>query len=121
MDFKGEDSEESVNKRRGGCGAMLPKLSIEGMKMIAEFKSPKKKSDDPDSLPEPAERKQQLSAERVYILQILLALFFSSSPSHLIIFQFICIHNFLTVTEILLKEAIQHLHVGNSITRKRKR
>lgn len=33
--------------------------------MIAEYKIQKKKNDDPEQLPEPVERKQQLSAERV--------------------------------------------------------
>jgi hypothetical protein len=35
------------------------------MKMVAEYKAPKKRSDDPEQLPEPVERKQILSAERV--------------------------------------------------------
>ena len=35
------------------------------MKIIAEYKIQKKKNDDPEQLPEPVERKQQLSAERV--------------------------------------------------------
>ncbi|XXG40386.1 hypothetical protein AAC387_Pa01g1116 [Persea americana] len=65
MDVKGQDSEEHVKRRQGGCGAQVPKLTIEGMKMIAEYKSTKKKNEDQESLPEPAERKQQLSAERV--------------------------------------------------------
>ncbi|RWR79266.1 DNA-directed RNA polymerase II subunit 1 [Cinnamomum micranthum f. kanehirae] len=65
MDVKGQESEEPVKKRQGGCGAQVPKLTIEGMKMIAEYKSTKKKNEDQESLPEPAERKQQLSAERV--------------------------------------------------------
>ncbi|KAL5648016.1 hypothetical protein ACJX0J_042371, partial [Zea mays] len=34
-------------------------------KMVAEFKAPKKKTDDQDQLPEPVERKQILSDERV--------------------------------------------------------
>ncbi|GKC17119.1 DNA-directed RNA polymerase II subunit 1 [Tanacetum coccineum] len=48
-----QDGDEPVKKSRGGCGAQQPKITIEGMKMVAE------------QLPEPAERKQQLSAERV--------------------------------------------------------
>ena len=59
------DSDEPVKKSRGGCGAQQPKLTIEGMKMIAEYKIQRKKNDDPEQLPEPVERKQQLSAERV--------------------------------------------------------
>ncbi|RVX16796.1 DNA-directed RNA polymerase II subunit 1 [Vitis vinifera] len=41
-----------------------PKLSVDGMKIIAEFNAQKKRG-DPEQLPEPAERKKQLSAERV--------------------------------------------------------
>ncbi|GKB23436.1 DNA-directed RNA polymerase II subunit 1 [Tanacetum coccineum] len=48
-----QDIDEPVKKSRGGCGAQQPKITIEGMKMVAE------------QLPEPAERKQQLSAKRV--------------------------------------------------------
>jgi DNA-directed RNA polymerase II subunit RPB1 len=36
------------------------------MKMVAEFTAPKKKTDDQDQLPEPVERKQILSDERVF-------------------------------------------------------
>jgi DNA-directed RNA polymerase II subunit RPB1 len=35
------------------------------MKMIAEYKAQRKKSDDQEQLPEPVERKQTVSAERV--------------------------------------------------------
>jgi DNA-directed RNA polymerase II subunit RPB1 len=59
------DTDEPVKKSRGGCGAQQPKLTIDGMKMVAEYKIQKKKNDDPEQLPEPVERKQQLSAERV--------------------------------------------------------
>ncbi|GKD21346.1 hypothetical protein Tco_1223049, partial [Tanacetum coccineum] len=45
------DGDEPVKKSRGGCGAQQPKITIEGMKMVAE------------QLLEPAERKQQLSAQ----------------------------------------------------------
>ncbi|KAL5997271.1 DNA-directed RNA polymerase II subunit rpb1 [Asimina triloba] len=60
-----QDSEEPVKKRRGGCGAQQPRLVVEGMKMTAEYKATRKKNDDQDQLPEPVERKQQLTAERV--------------------------------------------------------
>lgn len=80
MDVQGQDSEEPVKKSRGGCGAQQPKLTIEGMKMIAEYKASRKKNDD-EPLPEPVERKQQLSAERVRLLQVLFDLFFSGLPS----------------------------------------
>lgn len=79
MDVQGQDSEEPVKKSRGGCGAQQPKLTIEGMKMIAEYKASRKKNDD-EPLPEPVERKQQLSAERVRLLQVLFDLFFLDSP-----------------------------------------
>ncbi|KAI8005247.1 DNA-directed RNA polymerase II subunit 1 [Camellia lanceoleosa] len=65
IDTQGQDTDEPVKKSRGGCGAQQPTLTIEGMKMIAEYKLQKKKNDDPEQLPEPVERKQQLSAERV--------------------------------------------------------
>ncbi|KAK9271224.1 hypothetical protein L1049_026814 [Liquidambar formosana] len=65
IEGQGQDSDEPVKKTRGGCGAQQPKLTIEGMKMIAEYKIQRKKNDDTEQLPEPAERKQQLSAERV--------------------------------------------------------
>ena len=51
-----QDTDEPVKK---------PKITIEGMKMIAEFKVTKKKNDEIDQLPEPAERKQTLGADRV--------------------------------------------------------
>lgn len=62
---QGQESEEPVKKSRGGCGAQQPKFSIDGMKMIAEYKAQRKKSDDQEQLPEPVERKQTLTAERV--------------------------------------------------------
>ncbi|WCJ32728.1 DNA-directed RNA polymerase II subunit RPB1 [Euphorbia peplus] len=65
IDVHSQDTEEPVKKSRGGCGAQQPKLTIEGMKMIAEFKIQRKKNDDPEQLPEPVERKQTLTAERV--------------------------------------------------------
>ncbi|KAL3689206.1 hypothetical protein R1sor_015515 [Riccia sorocarpa] len=63
-----EDSKEEAEKKKkhGGCGAAQPKISIDGMKIIAEFKLPKKKQDEQDQyMPEPVERKQQLSAEKI--------------------------------------------------------
>lgn len=66
VDVQGQDTEEPVKKSRGGCGAQQPKISIDGKKMVAEYKMQKKRSDDPDpeQMPEPVDRKQQLSAER---------------------------------------------------------
>ncbi|GFP91008.1 DNA-directed RNA polymerase ii subunit 1 [Phtheirospermum japonicum] len=64
IDVQGQDSEP-LKKSRGGCGAQQPKISIDGMKMVAEYKIQKKKSDDQDQMPEPVERKQILSAEKV--------------------------------------------------------
>ncbi|XLU31412.1 hypothetical protein S245_067478, partial [Arachis hypogaea] len=58
----GEDSEELV---RIGCGALQPKITIKGIKMIAEYKAPRNKNNDHEQLPNPEERKQILSAERV--------------------------------------------------------
>ncbi|KAL5754367.1 hypothetical protein ACOSP7_022587 [Xanthoceras sorbifolium] len=65
IDVHNQDTEEPVKKSRGGCGAQQPKLTIEGMKMIAEYKAQRKKNDDQEQLPEPVERKQTLTAERV--------------------------------------------------------
>lgn len=67
IDVSVQDSEKPAKKSRGGCGAQQPKLTIEGMKMIAEYKAQRKKSDDQEQLPEPVERKQTLTAERVVI------------------------------------------------------
>ncbi|KAJ4769959.1 DNA-directed RNA polymerase subunit [Rhynchospora pubera] len=52
-------------KSRSGCGAQQPDIKVHGIKMVAEFKAPKGKSDEGEQLPEPVERKQILSAERV--------------------------------------------------------
>ncbi|PKU64515.1 DNA-directed RNA polymerase II subunit RPB1 [Dendrobium catenatum] len=66
IDLQGQqDSEEPIKKSRGGCGAQQPNITVDGMKMVAEYKAPKKKSEDQEQLPEPVERKQILSAERV--------------------------------------------------------
>ncbi|KAL4361846.1 hypothetical protein GQ457_04G021960 [Hibiscus cannabinus] len=65
IDIQGQDTEEPVKKRRGGCDAQQPKITIDGMKMIAEYKAQRKKNDDQEQLPEPVERKQTLTAERV--------------------------------------------------------
>lgn len=65
IETQGQELDEPIKKSRGGCGAQQPKITIEGMKMVAEYKIQRKKNDDPEQLPEPVERKQQLSAERV--------------------------------------------------------
>ncbi|KAL6551725.1 DNA-directed RNA polymerase II subunit rpb1 [Orobanche gracilis] len=62
---QGQDSEELVRKTRGGCGAPQPRISIDGMKMIAKYKILNKKSDEQEQMPDPVERKQLLSAEKV--------------------------------------------------------
>src|SRR3954468_8804343 len=67
---KEQDTDEPV-KKRGGCGAQQPNITIDGIKMVAEFKTTKKKTDEQDQLPEPVERKQILSAERVFTLYLL--------------------------------------------------
>ena len=64
-DVQDQDADGPVKKLRGGCGAVQPKLSIEGMKMIAEYKNTRKKNDEKDQLPEPAAMKQTLGADRV--------------------------------------------------------
>eukprot|EP00897_Mesotaenium_endlicherianum_P002261 jgi/Mesen1/2062/ME000150S01157 len=67
MDMDMDDDGEGAKKKvaRGGCGAHQPKYSIDGMKIVCEFKPPKKKGDDEQQMPEPAERKQQLGADKV--------------------------------------------------------
>lgn len=70
IDVQGQESEQPVKKGRGGCGAQQPKISIDGMKMVAEYKAQRKKNDDQEQLPEPVERKQTLSAERVTICSL---------------------------------------------------
>ena len=68
IDEDQQDGDEEVKKKRhGGCGAQQPKITIDGMKINAEYKVLRKKADDQEQLmPEPVERKQQLSAERVH-------------------------------------------------------
>jgi DNA-directed RNA polymerase II subunit RPB1 len=61
-----QDTDEHVN-RRGGCGAQQPIITVDGVKMLVEFKAPKKKNDDQEQLSELVEPKQILSAERVFI------------------------------------------------------
>ena len=65
LDVQEHDTDEPINKR-GGCGAQTLNITVDGMKMVAEFTAPKKKTDDQDQLPEPVERKQILSDERVF-------------------------------------------------------
>lgn len=69
-DIATQETEEPVKKSRGGCGAQQPKFTIDGMKMIAEYKAQRKKNDDQEQLPEPVERKQTLNAERVSCLDL---------------------------------------------------
>src|SRR3954465_6252349 len=40
-----QDTDEPV-KERGGCGAQQPNITVDGMKMVAEFKTTKKKTDE---------------------------------------------------------------------------
>src|SRR4051812_47744128 len=40
-----QDTDEPV-KKRGGCGAQQPNITVDGMKMVAEFKTTKKKTDE---------------------------------------------------------------------------
>eukprot|EP00271_Cylindrocystis_brebissonii_P003385 TRINITY_DN1429_c0_g6_i1.p1 TRINITY_DN1429_c0_g6~~TRINITY_DN1429_c0_g6_i1.p1 ORF type:complete len:1954 (-),score=319.86 TRINITY_DN1429_c0_g6_i1:2079-7940(-) len=65
----GVDGQPLQKKTRGGCGAQQPKYMVDGMKIVAEFKARTKKAskdgEDLDPLPEPAERKQVLSADKV--------------------------------------------------------
>src|SRR3954469_19336328 len=40
-----QDTDEPV-KKRGGCGAQQPNITVDGMKMVVEFKTTKKKTDE---------------------------------------------------------------------------
>ena len=42
---KEQDTDEPV-KKRGGCGAQQPNITVDGLKMVAEFKTTKKKTDE---------------------------------------------------------------------------
>ena len=64
-----QETDELVNKR-GGCGAHQPNITVDGMKMVVKFKTTKKKTNEQDQLPEPVERKQILSVERVFTLYL---------------------------------------------------
>src|ERR1043165_6567391 len=49
--LQGEDLEQEHDtdepmKKRGGCGAQQPNITVDGMKMVAEFKTTKKKIDE---------------------------------------------------------------------------
>ncbi|CAD6260248.1 unnamed protein product [Miscanthus lutarioriparius] len=59
-----QDTDEHI-KRRGGCGAQQPIITIDGIKMLVEFKAPNKKNDDREQLSESVEPKQIVSADRV--------------------------------------------------------
>lgn len=52
LEVQGEDFEVPIKKSHGGCGFQQPKLTIEGMNMIAEYK-------------EKSEKNETLTAERV--------------------------------------------------------
>uniref|UniRef100_A0A0E0KYK6 DNA-directed RNA polymerase subunit n=1 Tax=Oryza punctata TaxID=4537 RepID=A0A0E0KYK6_ORYPU len=66
LDVQEQQGTDDPVKKRGGCGAQQPNITVDGMRMVAEFKAPpKKKNDDQEQLPEPVDRKQILSAERV--------------------------------------------------------
>ncbi|CAL9110471.1 unnamed protein product, partial [Musa textilis] len=64
--FQGEqDSQGPTEKRRVGCGAKQPIVTVDGLKMVAEYKDSKRRSDEQEDRLEPSERKQVLSAETV--------------------------------------------------------
>ena len=61
-----DDMEKKVH--RGGCGASQPKYSIDGMKIMAEFKAPKRsrnEMEEEEDAVDPTERKQQMWPDRV--------------------------------------------------------
>ncbi|KAG7967860.1 hypothetical protein I3843_08G121100 [Carya illinoinensis] len=46
LKFKAKFLEKPVKKSRGGCGAQQPKLTIKGLKLIAEYRTQRKQNDD---------------------------------------------------------------------------
>lgn len=65
-----EDVIEFAKKKKGGCGAQQPNITIDGMKIIAEYKISKKKNDNNQEQQinlENTEKKQLLTAEKVII------------------------------------------------------
>src|SRR4051812_7839909 len=49
--LQGEDLEQEQDidepmKKRGGCGDQQPNITVDGIKMVAEFKTTKKKTDE---------------------------------------------------------------------------
>lgn len=60
-----EDPEHKV--QHGGCGAFQPKYRLDGMKIMAEFKAPKRSKNDMEEEDpmESTERKQQMWPEKV--------------------------------------------------------
>uniref|UniRef100_J3MKK7 DNA-directed RNA polymerase subunit n=1 Tax=Oryza brachyantha TaxID=4533 RepID=J3MKK7_ORYBR len=65
LDVQKQQVTDEPLKKRGGCGAQKPNITVDGMKMVAEFKTLKKRNYDQEQLPEPMERRQDLSAKRV--------------------------------------------------------
>src|SRR3954471_2407014 len=45
-DLKQEQDTDEPVKKRGGCGAQQPNITVDGMKMVAEFKTTKNKTDE---------------------------------------------------------------------------
>lgn len=52
IETQGQDLDEPIKKSR------VVLINTECMKMVAEYKSQRKKNDDPEQLPEPVKRKQ---------------------------------------------------------------
>lgn len=75
IDLQGGKSGQHVKQSRGGCGAQQPKFSIDGLELLAVYKSQRKQYDE-EQLPEPTERKQILTAEKVMDTNLKLILSF---------------------------------------------
>src|SRR3954468_18153591 len=45
-DLEQEQCTDEPVKKRGGCDAQQPNITVDGMKMVAEFKTTKKKTDE---------------------------------------------------------------------------
>ena len=45
-DLEQEQDTDELVKKRGGCGAQHPNITVDGMKMVEVFKTTKKKTDE---------------------------------------------------------------------------
>ncbi|KAL5727166.1 DNA-directed RNA polymerase [Ranunculus cassubicifolius] len=65
IELQDHSGDGTSMRTRGGCGALQPKLTIDGMSVVAEYKPLKKNAGEQEQLPEPVDRKKSVSAEQV--------------------------------------------------------